>query len=149
MPDNPFATDEQRAELRVSLAACFNLSNLNRHDYLAATVQYLTITAYSMAQRLGDDATGAYAIMNELAIIISTKCEPTEVAMPDCGHDACAERNAHEGAFIESASRGDIPAAMQVVRLLMAGAPVVEGLRTGPLAVCAFFADIVTSFAPH
>lgn len=117
---NPFANEREGEAVRAVLTSSFRLATLTVRTDTDLTAQYAMLTAMHAGILLGDSLTGGYALLWELADLVDTLSAPggAEVRTP-CGHDKCAHDHAVMMAFVDAACRGELDAAMNVVKVLV------------------------------
>jgi hypothetical protein len=123
---NPFLSSEQ-ADLMVrsAMADLLKMAMLTTQTDEELTQRYLALASVSISRSLGngpEDLDGLYAQFWTLALLVNSTMEENAsigTDAPDCGHEECAKESAHQAAFVEAAARGDVDAAINVVRAVV------------------------------
>lgn len=123
---NPFLPNEQAdVMVRAAMGDLLKMAMLTTRIDEELTQRYLALASVSISRSLGngpEDLDGLYAQFWTLALLVnSTMEENTSIGTdaPDCGHEECAKESAHQAAFVEAAARGDLDAAINVVRAVV------------------------------
>ena len=117
---NPFVTERQAEAIQLMLTSSFRLATVTIRTDAELTAQYAMLTGMHAGMLAGDELTGGYALLWNLADMIDdlSSSSGAEVRTP-CGHVKCAEDHAQQMAFVDAATRGELDSAMNVVKVVV------------------------------
>lgn len=144
-PENPFVTGNEYRATQVMIQSAFQLAVLTCRVDEDLTAAYLECVAFSTTQIVGDQLTGCYAMLFEIATIAHATAPKGLEIVSSCDHEHCAVLQGEQNAWLDAACRGDWDAATNVAKALVKAAIAEE--KDPFKTLCQFWASQLVNVA--